>query len=318
MLESVNSGLLEEAERQHRLDGRALDGDEDAEHDDARGIHPDDGGRAPGQRRAAEGGGHEQQDEGHRERGDACLVDDRLARRVLEVQEAADAEEGEDADGQGDEEEVAPAPVVGDEAADERAEDRGEAEDASHEALVLAALTRRDDVADDRLRQRHQRAHAGALDGAGGDEPPEVLGESGEDRAGHEHDESTEVEAAATVEVAHLADDRHGDRADEHRGRGEPRVVVDAAELGDDARHGRSDDRLADRRHEHAEHERDEDVAGRAVESGCLGGVRRAGCAGHGVRGYPLGLLWHADHRTPIVQSLQNCSSCTDRDTMDA
>ena len=111
--------------------------------------------------------------------GDAGLVDDGLARRVLEVEEAADAEEGEDADGQRDEEEVAPAPVVGDEAADERAEDRGEAEDAAHEALVLAALTRRDDVADDRLRQRHQRAHAGALDGAGGDEPPEVLGEAG-------------------------------------------------------------------------------------------------------------------------------------------
>ena len=102
--------------------------------------------------------------------------------------------------------------------------------------------------------------------------------EAGEDRAGHEDDEAAEVEAAAAVEVAHLADDRHGDGADEHRGGGEPRVVVDAAELGDDARHGRPDDRLADRGHEHAEHERDEDVARGAVEPGRLRRRRRRAC----------------------------------------
>ena len=142
-----------------------------------------------------------------------------------------------------------------------------------------------------------------ALDGAGGDEPPEVLGEAGEDRAGHEDDEAAEVEAAPAVEVAHLADDRHGDGADEHRGGGEPRVVVDAAELGDDARHGRADDRLADRRHEHAEHERDEDVAGRRSRPGafaappCLAAWPVAG-----VRGAPWVVCGMAADGTPIVQ----------------
>ena len=316
MLESVKSGLLKRRSGSTGSTALRSMAMKAASMTRPAAYMPMMAGEPQAERRAAERGGHEQQDEGHRQRGDAGLVDDGLARRVLEVEEAADAEEGEDADGQRDEEEVAPAPVVGDEAADERAEDRGEAEDATHEALVLAALTRRDDVADDRLRERHQRAHAGALDGAGRDEPPEVLGEAGQDRAGHEDDEAAEVEAAPAVEVAHLADDRHGDRADEHGGGGEPRVVVDAAELGDDARHRRPDDRLADRRDEHAEHERDEDVAGRAVEAGGLRGASRAVCgrgAGRGVRGYPLGRLWHAGNGTPIVQSLQNCSPCTDR-----
>src|SRR4051794_1005175 len=49
---------------------------------------------------------------------------------------------------------------------------------------------------------------------------------------------------------------------------------------------------------------------GGAVESGRLRGTRRAGWAGRGVRGYSLGLLWHATHLTSIVQSLQNCSHC--------
>ena len=49
-------------------------------------------------------------------------------------------------------------------------------EDSAHQALVLAALTGRDDVADDRLRERHQCAHAEALHRAARDEGPEVEG----------------------------------------------------------------------------------------------------------------------------------------------
>ena len=35
---------------------------------------------------------------------------------------------------------------------------------------------------------------------------------------------------------------------------------------------------------------------------GAFAARRRAGWCGRGVRGYPLGLLWHAGHGTPIVQ----------------
>ena len=71
------------------------------------------------------------------------------------VEESDDEEEGGEADGKGYEEEGPPAPAVGDEATGDRAEHRGEAEDRTHDALVLAALPGWDQVADDGLRQRH-------------------------------------------------------------------------------------------------------------------------------------------------------------------
>jgi hypothetical protein len=57
-------------------------------------------------------------------------------------------------------------------------------------------------VPDHRERGRRERRAGDSENGARGDEPPEVLGEAGEDRAGHEDDQAAEVEAAPTVEVA--------------------------------------------------------------------------------------------------------------------
>ena len=252
----------EEAQRDDRLLGAQLDEHEREEGDGADRVEAEDRRGAPRVGRAAEGGREQEADERDGEGRDAEVVDPGLAALVRQVEEAGDDDRGHEADGHRGEEEPAPAPVVGDEAAGQGARDRRDAEDRAHEALVLAALTGGDDVADDRLGQRHQGAHAQALDGAAEDEHPEVPGEPTDDRADHEDDEAGEVEAAAAVEVGQLADDGHGDRGDEHRGRGDPAVVLHAAELGDDARHRGADDRLADRRDEHAEHEADEDAPG--------------------------------------------------------
>ena len=59
-----------------------------------------------------------------------------------------------------------PAERVGDEAADGRADEDGEAEDGSEEALVLAALGRREDVADDGDGDGEEGARAQPLDAA--------------------------------------------------------------------------------------------------------------------------------------------------------
>ena len=56
--------------------------------------------------------------------------------------------------------------LAGEEAADDRAEHARGAEDGQEVALVPGALARRDDVADDRQRQREQAAGAEALEGA--------------------------------------------------------------------------------------------------------------------------------------------------------
>ena len=67
-------------------------------------------------------------------------------------------------DGQVDEEDVVPAEGVGQEAADERPEDERDAEHEAEEALVLAALGGREQVADDREGDREERTRAEALE----------------------------------------------------------------------------------------------------------------------------------------------------------
>src|SRR5215208_4598628 len=83
----------------------------------------------------------------------------------------------------------------------------------------------------------------------------------------HENHYPSDVEAAPTVDDGELADDWDRDSRDEQRRSGDPGVVFDAAELGDDYGHGGSDDGLADRGDQHAVHQPDEDhiLAGAVV-----------------------------------------------------
>src|SRR5207247_7645153 len=94
--------------------------------------------------------------------------------------------------------------VVDEEAAEQRADHAREGEHPAEVALVLAALTRRDDVADDRLRRRHQPAGADTLEGAEGDEHPHRLRHATEHRSREEDDDGRLEDALAAVEVADL------------------------------------------------------------------------------------------------------------------
>ena len=164
--------------------------------------------------------------------------------------------EREDAYRHVDVEDPAPAPVIGDRAAQHRPEDRGEAEDGDEESLPLAALGRREDVADDRLRDRHQGTGAKTLQGAVGDQLGHVLAGARKRRADQEDDHAAEEEDAATVDVGELAVDRHGNRRGEQVGGDNPGIVLAAAaQVTDDLWQGGRDDGLVERREQHAEHQ---------------------------------------------------------------
>ena len=163
-------------------------------------------------------------------------------------------DEGRDADRQVDVEDPAPAEVVRDVAAQRGADDRGQPEDRHQQADPLAAFLGREEVADDRLVDRHHRAAAETLEGAIEDELGHGVGLAAEGRADHEQHHADDEEHLAPVGVGELAPDRHaGGGCKQVRG-GHPGVVRHAVEVGDDLRHGGAHDRLIDRRQQHAGH----------------------------------------------------------------
>ena len=81
-------------------------------------------------------------------------------------QEPGQHEQADDADRDVDVEDPVPADVVGQQAAEGRADDERDAEHGAEQALVAAALGRGEQVADDRERDREERAGADALDAA--------------------------------------------------------------------------------------------------------------------------------------------------------
>src|SRR5215211_54181 len=165
-----------------------------------------------------------------------------------------DEDERRDAERQVHVEEPPPGEVVGNPTTDQRSRDGGDTEDGSYVAYVPAALAGAYDIADDGLRERHDGAHPEALHGAGGDQPPEALRRPCQNGAQHEDDDPRYVETAPTVDVGEFADNRDGHGGGEKCRGGDPGVMLDAAQLRDDYRHGRRDDSLADGSDEHAEH----------------------------------------------------------------
>ena len=128
-----------------------------------------------------------------------------------------------------DVEDPAPREVVDEEAAEQRADHGRDAEDGAEEPLVLAALARRDDVADDRDRRHDQPAAAEALDARGTRSArPMFCAQPAERRADEEdHDRRLEHDLAA-VEVAELPVERADDRRGEQVRGDDPREVLDA------------------------------------------------------------------------------------------
>lgn len=168
-------------------------------------------------------------------------------------------EDGADADRHVDPEGPAPAGALREPAAEERADDGGDPEERTHRTHVLAALTRRHDVRDDRLGQDHESTAAEALHGAPGDELDERAGEPGAGRAEREQGDRDDERPAASDDVADLAVQRHDDGDGQDVGGDDPALVLHAVELPDDRGHRGADDRLVERGQEHGRHEGAED-----------------------------------------------------------
>ena len=158
-----------------------------------------------------------------------------------------------------DVEDPAPAEVVDEEPAEERPDHGREAEHRTEVALVLAALARRDDVADDREGDDHQAACPEALQRAEADQLRHRLRETAEHRAEQEDDDRALEHPLAPVQITELAVERAGDRGREEVGGDHPGQVGDAAQVADDRRERRRDDRLVERREQQHEHQRAED-----------------------------------------------------------
>ena len=171
----------------------------------------------------------------------------------------------DDADGHVHVEDPAPREVVDEEAAEQRSGHRRDREDGADQAHVAAALARRDDVRDDRLRADHEAAGPDPLQRAEADQLGHRLREPGEHRAGEEDQDRHEEDGLAPVHVAELAVDRGRERRGEQVRGDDPGEVVEPAEVADDVRQRDGDDRLVERGQEHAQHQRDEHGAQRCA-----------------------------------------------------
>ena len=177
------------------------------------------------------------------------------------VEDDRDHGEGERADREVDVEDPPPREVVDEEAAEERADHRRHAEDGAEEALVAAAVARRDHVADHGDGGHDQPTRPEPLEGAEPDQLGHVLAQPAERRADEkDHDRDLEDRFPA-VEVAELPVQRAGDRRREQVRGHDPREVLDPAEVADDRRQRGRNDRLVQRREQQDEDERPEDQA---------------------------------------------------------
>ena len=188
----------------------------------------------------------------HREQRGTQVVDLVLGPLGRQPEDPGQVDEREAADRHVDVEDPAPGEGVGDEAADQRPADGGDHHHGHDVAHVLAALARRDQLAEYRDRADHQPARAQSLQRAERDQLRHRLGQAGQRRPDQEDHDRGQEELLAPVRVAQLAVQRGADRRREHVGRHDPGQVRDAAEVTDDARQRGAHDQLI----EHGEQDR--------------------------------------------------------------
>lgn len=194
-------------------------------------------------------------DDAGRQESGAQVVDLRADGRRRGVDEQAGGQQRQGADRDVDVEHPAPAEVVGEEAADERAAHEGGRHHDGHHGLDPAALARRHQFTDDRLRADHQSAAAESLQRAEADELAHVLGQSRQDGAREEEHDRQQEDALAAVEVAELSPDRRGRGRRQQVGGDHPGEMVEAAQVTDDRGQRGGDDQAVEHGEEHAEHQ---------------------------------------------------------------
>ena len=156
-----------------------------------------------------------------------------------------------------DEENPVPGEVVGDEAAQRGAYDRGHSEHDAQEALELAAFFGREKVGDGDEAVGHYDAAAESLYGAEGYELGHGRAGSGQHGADEEDGYAADEEYLAPVDVGEPADYGDGHGGGDQVGGGDPSVAVEAAQVGYDAGHGGGYDGLVEGGEEHSQQQAD-------------------------------------------------------------
>jgi hypothetical protein len=255
----AEDAVAEDLQRQDRLSSPRFYEHECGERDDARRDQGDHLHRAPGVGGATEARVQHDRRETACEEGRAEVVDLVLDLVGASVEGGSDHGERDQPDRDVDVEDPAPGEVVDEEAAEQRPDHGRDAEDAAEEALVAAALARRDDVADHGDRDHEQAAAAQSLDRPEEDQLGHVLADSAQRGADEEDHDRRLQYALSAVQVAQLPVEGSDDRRGEQIGGDDPRELRDAAEVADDRRERGRDDRLVERSEKQHQQQRPED-----------------------------------------------------------
>ena len=286
----AEDGVAEEAQRQQRVVAdRALGRDEPEQAEHADRVTGEGAGRTPAPV-AALLGDHEERDEADDQCEGARHVDAMRTPEVRDVQRVPHDDERHEADRDVDQEHPAPARDgedarrAGEEPPDDRPDHARDAEHREDVALVAGPLAWRDDVADDRERERDEAAGTETLERAERGQHVHRRRERGRRGADQEDDDREHVERLATVVVRELPVQRRRDRRGDEVRRGDPGLHGEPVQVVADRPDRARDDRLVERGQEHAEHQPRQHGQDLPVREGLRAGVGRQ----LGGRGRPL------------------------------
>ena len=251
--------VAEEPQRQHRFGGASLGEDEAYERHGPDHGEADDLRRSPGVGIAPERGQeHDRAQAGGQQAGPEIV--DRVAHALGDRwQRHCENDERGDAERNVDEEDPAPGEMGGEEAADQRAGDAGDAKHRAEDALIAPTVAWRYHISDRRLGRHHQTASPEPLHRSESDQLGQVLREPAEDRADEEHHQPDLEHDLAAVLIAELPVERRHDRLRQQIRRHDPADVVEPSELSHDRRERGRDDRAVQCRQQHHQHEAGED-----------------------------------------------------------
>ena len=189
--------------------------------------------------------------------------------------------QGDRSQRQVDPEDKRPMQMIGQKAAEHRTENARAQEDHRCIALRYRALARRQQIGNDRLRDRNETAATDALQGAANDQNPHARCERARERAENENADGQQHDGAPAVYIGELAEQRRRRRRGQKIRRDDPRQVVDIFQAPADGGQCRRDDCLLERGYEHRHHDAGDDgVNGGMIERRQSGGVLRPACEG--------------------------------------
>lgn len=246
--------IREQPDRQNRFCGKAFDEDEGHQGSHRRDEQPDDRHRTPRVCGAAPACRQGQPGRPEPDQDDAGVIEHRSGG----AGEFGNGDSGDRDDHHRhrhvDPEGPPPAQVVGEQPAEQRADDGGDAEDRPERTLVAATITQRNDLADHRDRGHRDGSAAKTLQCSGRYEHPHRSGRAAQHRPRQEEQDRHLEDLLATEGVAQFAYDGGDDGRGKQVTGDHPGLVPCSAQIGDDGGQRGRHDRLIEGGQQHAEH----------------------------------------------------------------